>query len=259
MVIFVVTHKIMSSYLIQNNLYKILFVGAKNKNSSNEIRDDLGDNISEKNEFFCELTGLYWIWKNSSSDIIGLCHYRRYLSNSFFSKNTKYFLNKKQINNILNIKKYDLILPKKIYFKHKVISYSSSAPSLNDMSYIRKIIYIKYPQYLESFDNVMNGNSLYLYNIFIMKKSYLDKYCEWLFEILFEAEKIIPKEEYIHDSYRKRLFGFVSERLFNVWIMHNHLKIKEYNLINTTYSFVQTVGHAILNFVRKYSILNRKN
>lgn len=251
MIIFVITHQIMSSYLIQNDLYKILFVGSKNKKSFDEVRDDLGDNISEKNDFFCELTGLYWIWKNSNSDIVGLCHYRRYLSNNYLSKNPKYFLNNKQINNVLNTKKYDLILPKKNYFKYKVISDSSTAPSLKDMSYIREIIYRKYPQYLESFDTVMNGNSLYLYNIFVMKKSNLDKYCEWLFDILFEAERIIPRDEYIHDSYRKRLFGFISERLFNVWIMHNHLKVKEYNLINTTYSLVHKLRNSMSNFVRK--------
>lgn len=253
MIIFVITHKIMSSYLIQNDLYKILFVGSKNKESNNEIRDDLGDNISEKNEFFCELTGLYWIWKNSNSDIVGLCHYRRYLSNNFLLKNSKYFLNKNQINNVLNIKKYDLILPKKNYFKNKVISDSSNAPSLKDMNYIREIICRKYPQYTQSFDAVMDGNSLYLYNIFVMKKDNLDKYCEWLFDILFEAENIIPRDEYIHDSYRKRLFGFISERLFNVWIMHNRLKVKEYNLINTTRSLAEELRYSMSNFVRKIS------
>ena len=32
------------------------------------IGDDTGDNISERNPYFCELTGLYWAWKNLDDD-----------------------------------------------------------------------------------------------------------------------------------------------------------------------------------------------
>lgn len=46
------------------------------------LRDDMGDNISLENEYYGELTGLYWVWKNTNiqdEDIIGFCHYNKAL------------------------------------------------------------------------------------------------------------------------------------------------------------------------------------
>ena len=72
------------------------------------FRDDSGDNISNLNKYYAELTGEYWVWKNSKADIIGFCHYRRY-----FAKN---FLLTKKIdkNDIIKIlEDYDIIMPKR--------------------------------------------------------------------------------------------------------------------------------------------------
>ncbi|MBF0332917.1 MAG: DUF4422 domain-containing protein, partial [Alphaproteobacteria bacterium] len=41
--------------------------------------DDTGDNISDRNGHYCELTGIYWVWRNVKGlDRVGFCHYRRY-------------------------------------------------------------------------------------------------------------------------------------------------------------------------------------
>ena len=52
----------------KSDLYEPLLVGSYNKKDKDILRDDKGENISSKNENYCELTGVYWIWKNSKLD-----------------------------------------------------------------------------------------------------------------------------------------------------------------------------------------------
>ena len=96
------------------------------KQLSDIIGDNTGINISKDNPYYCELTALYWAWKNyeklGNPDNIGLAHYRRFLEfkkeNSFiekiFLKNLKRYLPLISNKNIFEYcKNYDLILPKK--------------------------------------------------------------------------------------------------------------------------------------------------
>ena len=119
MKIFVAMHKYVDIN-INNRLYEPILVGNNKKEKKvNILSDDTGDNISDKNINYCELTAVYWIWKNSKEDIVGLCHYRRFLSKRFFSSNSKYYIDEK------NLKKdfregYNVILPKKFYYYKKI-------------------------------------------------------------------------------------------------------------------------------------------
>ena len=93
-----------------------------------------------------------------------------------------------------------------------------------------KIIQEKYPEYYPEFENLKNTSQIHACNMFIMKKEYLDQYCTWLFDILFELEKRIDISQY--DAFHARLFGRVSERLLDVWIKTNNLKYDELKVIN---------------------------
>ena len=86
------------------------------------------------------------------------------------------------------------------------------------------------PEYLESFDAVMKGRKLHLYNMFVMSSEKASEYCHWLFSILFELEQRIDITQY--DNYQKRVFGFIAERLFNVWILYNQLNVKYLPVVN---------------------------
>ena len=64
----------------KDKLYLPIHAGAEGKDDIGFKKDNTGKNISKKNPFFCELTALYWAWKNLDADYIGLVHYRRHLT-----------------------------------------------------------------------------------------------------------------------------------------------------------------------------------
>lgn len=207
------------------------------------VRDDSGENISNLNSYYAELTGEYWAWKNSKSDIIGFCHYRRY-----FAKNL--LLNKKigkeDIENIL--KEYDIITPKKNNLtKSNLENISESFYNWNygtnpkEYEKLRNIIERDYPEYLKSYDEVLQLKWCYWFNIFICKKELADKYFEWLFDILKKMENEINFDEYEN----KRVLGFLSERLLTVFIIKNNLKVKENYII---FSESKTPHISVLGF-----------
>jgi len=230
--ILVATHK--KYWMPKDEVYLPIHVGKKGKDDLGYIGDDTGDNISYKNPNYCELTALYWAWKNLSCEYIGLCHYRRYFSHRCISRNLenkkKHILKKEDYEKLLI--KYDIILPKKRnYYIRTVRNQYNHAHYKKDLDMVENIIKEFYPDYISSFYKVMSSRSLYIYNMFIMKKFLFDEYCKWLFNILFMLEKRIDIS--IYDNYNRRIFGFLSERLFNVWLLNinKNIKIKEINII----------------------------
>ena len=256
MKIFVAMHKYVNID-INNILYVPILVGNNKKEKKIDIlSDDTGDNISKKNTNYCELTAVYWIWKNSKEDIVGLCHYRRFLSKKFFSSNSKYYINEDDLREDFN-NGYNVILPKKFFYYKKIKDSFNIAPNKNDMKIVKESIERLYPDYLKDLDKYFNSNSSYLCNVIVTKKEIFDEYCEWLFDVLADVEKNMDKETYINDSYRKRMFGFLSERLLNIWLYHNQesLKIKEYYLINTEEKFNKKLSYLIKQTILK--IINK--
>ena len=228
------THK--RYWMPNDSIYFPLQVGAAvNKTKSGKplslgySKDSTGDNISSKNANYCELTGLYWAWKNMNADYLGLVHYRRHFSvvkgllrKSVFKENR--VLTGRQLKTLL--KDNDIILPKKrYYFIESNYSQYVHAHNEIDLTTTRDILEEKYPDYLDSYDKVMKRTYGHRFNMFIMKKQLMDEYCSWLFDILFELENRLDISGYSAND--ARVFGFVSERLLDVWIEKNALDYKE--------------------------------
>lgn len=226
--IFVVTHK--NFNVITDDIYQPIGVGDDNQLSRDYIRDNTADNISEKNKSFCEMTALYWMWKNISLEdenkIVGLVHYRRY----FFDKGS--ILSRVNIEEIMS--GTDIVVPKKRnYYITSVENHYKRSHEYNDLNLAKKIVEQFHPDYTSSFDKVMKDSRLSLYNMFLTKSYILNEYCTWLFPILFKLEESIDTSKY--DSYQKRVIGFLAERLFNVWLEKNknRFSIKHLKVVNT--------------------------
>lgn len=203
---------------LKEGMYIPLHVGRQGKSPLGFIGDDTGEHISVKNDTYCELTGIYWIWKNISCDVVGLCHYRRY-----FLDNGN-ILNKQDVCKWIN--QYDIIVGNSSMSTHKNMSeYYADKHHWEDMEVCKDVISQHYPEYIQAFERCMNSNFMNIANMMICRKNIFDAYCQWLFDILGEVEKRIDVSNY--DTYQKRVYGFLGERLLRVWLVNNTFHIKE--------------------------------
>lgn len=230
--VIVATHK---KYQMPNDpMYIPTQVGKAGKESLGYREDNDGENISEKNPYFCELTGLYWAWKNLDADYIGLVHYRRYFTNvkripKQEEKKFKCILSENDAQRILE--GTDIILPKKRkYYVENLYSHYEHTMYIEPLDETRKIIEEKYPEYLKEFDKLHKRTSAHMFNMLVMKKEILNEYCTWLFDILFELEKRIDATRY--DAFHARFYGRISELLLDVWINKNNLKYEEIKVMD---------------------------
>lgn len=252
--IIVATHK--KYQMPKEDIYLPLQVGKEGKEGLGYQEDNQGENISEKNPYFCELTGLYWAWKNLKSDYIGLVHYRRYFTNKRYlpkeeTEKFKHVLNKEEIEKILE-NDVDIILPKKRkYYIENLYSHYKHTMYIEPLDETRKIIEEKYPEYLNEFNKLHKRTSAHMFNMFIMKREYLDDYCTWLFDILFELEKRINIAQY--DAFHARFFGRVSELLLDVWINKNQLEYKEVKVMDMQNInwFKKGIAFIMAKFIKK--------
>ena len=235
MKIYIVTHKqckIPKDIVRVGGGYTVIQAGRKiNPHIEKCIGDDTGDSISELNPFINELTALYWIWKNTSHEYVGLIHYRRYFLSKFCTRDTKEIpiLNEQQVREIL--KEYDIILRFKFYERSDAVKRNQFfwiiGVDLFKKSYdiIRKWLLIRQPTYVSHLDFVLGSSGFFPSNMFVTRKKVIDKYCEWLFSFLFDALKEFDMN--VLEGNKLRIMGYWGELLFTVWIVVQNLKIKQ--------------------------------
>lgn len=247
--ILIATHK--KYKMPTDSMYVPIQVGKEIHDDLGYIGDNIGYNISSKNPYFCELTALYYAYKNMNNDYIGLVHYRRHFSLKRICKDKyKNILTKEQLEKLLE--KTDVIVPKKRHYIFETIyTHYKYTMYVEPLLETEKIIEEKYSEYLESFKLIYKKRSAHLFNMFIMKKEMLDQYSKWLFDILFELEKRVNNN---YNEFHSRFYGRISEMLLDVWLNTNNIHYKEVPFINIEKDLVIKKGIRFL----KAKYLNKK-
>ncbi|WP_235320778.1 DUF4422 domain-containing protein [Anaerovibrio lipolyticus] len=244
--ILVATHK--SYWMPTDNVYLPVHVGKEGKEDIGFIGDNTGDNISTKNANYCELTGLYWAWKNISADYIGLCHYRRYFTRANpinCEKKKQVILSRNEWEKLLE--KHPIIVPdKRKYYIETNRSHYNHSHYAKDIDTTEKIIQEKYPQYINAFTKVMKRTWAHMFNMFVMRKDYLNEYCTWLFDVLQELENRTDITNY--NVIEARIYGYISELLLDVW-----LETKQYEYYEQNVAFLEPQ-----NWIKKGGIFLRR-
>lgn len=271
--IFVAHHK--PGFVYEDDIFIPIHVGSKLSNKSlNILRDDSGDNISELNPFYCEMTAVYWAWKNSQDlDYIGLCHYRRYLINKNYTKTSvskikfnihkiigkldKSYkkgispnqiiysdveeLNKDLVNTSKTIKNLiekgvKLIIPNKFEYANMSNRDHFNIIGKHYIDKLLEIIHSKHPLFYSTIDKTLKDKFIYSANIFIMDKKNYNDYCTLMFDILDEHIQFYKNDLEFNKSY-SRISGYLAELITNAYI----------NKLISEGIMYKELGHAFLN------------
>lgn len=219
--IFIVCHR--ASEVPSDEVYTPIAVGTgeeKAELAKIMLSDDEGENIADKNGSFNELTAIYWVWKHLDkfdADFIGISHYRRYFS--FGARKHAYyeFDGLEECRELIDVtsdgldvimKNCDFIVPAPTY-RRSVYDNYKAAHRVEDLDLAVRILLEAHPEYTAAAEKYLTGTDNYFFNMFIFDRATFERYCEWIFPVLFRYEK-----ECAHPSERM----FVTERLAGIFI-----------------------------------------
>lgn len=209
-----------NTYELPEWIYPISVGAYASKGNLIAIRDDQGDHISEKNGNYCELTALYWMWKNKlkqgeNIDYYGLFHYRRILDMDTDD------LSRLKENDI------DVVLPYPTVHEPDIFEHHTRYLKESDWQAMVRALEELHPEYAKAFPEALSQPYFYNYNILIAKRSVLETYCAWLFPILELVEEYSrPKGKERSDRY----IGYLGENLLTLYFMYHS---QEMNIAHT--------------------------
>lgn len=226
-------------------------VGALNrKNFVYDLHDDTGENISSLNEYYGELSGLYWVWKNvkiDDGDIIGFCHYNKCLN-----------ISKKKAKKWLKKEPQGFIALNPIYAKRH--------DAKDEIEAIERVLSSNIDDYrswelLYDENGISKYRNCYSCNMFITTGKSFDQFCTWLFNILMNLRTIVGDKPEVEPNLR-RYCAFIGERLLSVYVKSRGIpvycvdkRIKEWWL-PIFYPIVRAIG--MNRDSRFYHLLSKK-
>lgn len=181
--------------------YNDLYVG--------DLFDGVGENINDLNPYLNETTAMYWLWKNCNDDIIGLCHYRRFLDIGDGEPLPLHLAEQ-------YLKTYDMIVGHPASLSTTI--YKSFLQNYeDDVSYFQKYLHKLYPIYPGLGRYVHSKPKIVTHNIFVARRETIFKYFEWLFPVIIPLTRQFIRED-LPNVKNYRLLGYICEILFGYWV-----------------------------------------
>lgn len=203
--------KLSKVYKLPKWIKKIQVGAILDKERKEMFHDDAGENISIKNPDYCELTALYWIWRNNNHEYSGLCHYRR-----------MFHLTDQDIHTIQNMKP-DVILPYPTIHFPNIRNQYKRYITKEEWSLLHEAVLHNSPEMKARWEEIWESQYFYNYNMLIAKSEVLQNFCRWMFDVLSLVEKMC-KDRNIQTS--PRYAGYMGEILTTIYFLYYHDKMK---------------------------------
>lgn len=180
-----------------------------------EVQDNIGDNISSRNQNYCELTATYYAWKNSDAAYKGLCHYRRIFD-----------ITDSQMKELLqNEADWDVILPYPSVHYPDISAQHTRYINEEDWQAMLQAMRETAPEYLEAYEKAVSCGEQYFFNfnMLIAKAEVFDDYCDFLFKVLTRAEELTTPKGWERVD---RFAGYMGENLTTIYFLKNRDRLK---------------------------------
>lgn len=235
--------------------YRPIHVGAAKKKSIGLYRDDTGDHISKKYRNYRELTGLYWVWKDSAVPYKGFVPQGRYFGKRNLSKKMEDVYAHPELEALLQ--EADMVLPCPEIFKQSAREELLSGSCTEDVfEKLRLTVENLYPDYIPAFDRFFSRNQCSRANMLFCQAELFDGYCQWLFDILFSLEGIVNLRTL--NRRQQPIFAVLSEMMLNVYVMHHALKCRCLPVVVSGISFKEKLTHSRRRFTNRITFALRR-
>lgn len=182
--------------------------------------DDEGDSVSGRNPSWCELTGLWWLWRNCGAAHKGLVHYRRLLG----SPDPRRRRAKDPLDRVATggellsaLGEAPVVLPRRrSYYIETVYSHYAHTFDAGQLDACREVLSELHPGALPSWDRHMGSRTAHICNMLVARAEVFDAWCAWLFPVLEGLEGRVDSSGMT--PFEARWPGRVAERLLDPWL-----------------------------------------
>lgn len=184
------------------------------------VGDDTGDSISALNATYCELTALWWLWRNCDSEYKGLVHYRRHLASPDPVRRSAVDPLDRVVTGeelLAILASSAAVLPRRRrYYVETMRSHWEHTQPPEQLAEAIRVVAELAPSYSDEFERVLSMRGAHMFNMMVMRAEVFDAYCAWLFPLLMELTSRLDPAAY--PPFQARYPGRISELLLDVWI-----------------------------------------